>query len=111
MPSLKGLVVRETRPGPEVQTEQQILDYIRLTTATTWHVVGSCKMGNDELAVVDSDLRVRGMQGLRVIEFVGVPDRAVFEYQCTDDCARGKRRRYRAPGLGQQVRGDGGGLT
>ena len=32
MPSLKDLVVRETRPGPEVQTEQQILDYIRLTT-------------------------------------------------------------------------------
>ena len=67
MPSLKNLVVRETRPGPDVQTEQQILDYIRLTTQTTWHVVGSCKMGNDELAVVDSDLRVRGMEGLRVI--------------------------------------------
>jgi len=68
MPSLKDLVVRETRPGPEVQTEQQILDYIRQTTATTWHVVGSCKMGNDELAVVDSDLRVRGIGGLRVID-------------------------------------------
>ena len=43
MPSLKDLVVRETRPGPEVQTEQQILDYIRLTTQTTWHVVGAAR--------------------------------------------------------------------
>jgi choline dehydrogenase len=68
MPSLKDLVVRETRPGPEVQTEQQITDYIRLTTATTWHVVGSCKMGSDEMAVVDSELRVRGIDGLRVID-------------------------------------------
>jgi choline dehydrogenase len=68
MPSLKDLVVRETRPGPEVQTEQQIVDYIRQTTATTWHVVGSCKMGSDEMAVVDSELRVRGIEGLRVID-------------------------------------------
>jgi choline dehydrogenase len=68
MPSLKGLVVRETRPGPAVETDQQIIDYIRLTTQTTWHVVGSCKMGSDEMAVVDSDLRVRGVEGLRVID-------------------------------------------
>jgi choline dehydrogenase len=68
MPALKELVVRETRPGPEVQTEQQAIDYIRQTTATTWHVVGTCRIGNDEMAVVDSDLRVCGMQGLRVID-------------------------------------------
>jgi choline dehydrogenase len=67
-PTLKALVVRETRPGPEVKTEQQIVDYIRQTTATTWHVVGSCKMGSDDMAVVDSDLRVRGIAGLRVID-------------------------------------------
>lgn len=68
MPSLKHLVVRETRPGPEVRTEQQIVDYIRSTTQTTWHVVGTCKIGNDDMAVVDSDLRVRGVDGLRVID-------------------------------------------
>ena len=68
MPALKDLVVRETRPGPEVETEQQIIDYIRATTATTWHVVGTCRIGNDDMAVVDSDLRVRGIAGLRVID-------------------------------------------
>ena len=68
MPTLKELVVRETRPGPEVKTEQQITDYIRSTTATTWHVVGTCKIGNDDTAVVDSSLRVRGIEGLRVID-------------------------------------------
>jgi choline dehydrogenase len=68
MPSLRELVVRETRPGPEVRTEQQIVDYIRQTTATTWHVVGTCKMGSDDMAVVDSELRVRGIDGLRVID-------------------------------------------
>jgi choline dehydrogenase len=67
-PTLKALVVRETRPGPEVKTEQQIVDYIRETTATTWHVVGSCKMGSDAMAVVDSDLKVRGIEALRVID-------------------------------------------
>jgi choline dehydrogenase len=51
-----------------VQTEQQVIDYIRQTTATTWHVVGTCRIGNDDMAVVDSDLRVCGMQGLRVID-------------------------------------------
>jgi choline dehydrogenase len=68
MPALKQLVVRETRPGPEVRSEQQIVDYIRATTQTTWHVVGTCKMGGDDMAVVDSDLRVRGVDGLRVID-------------------------------------------
>ncbi len=67
-PSLKRLIVRETRPGPEVKTEQQIVEYIRSTAQTTWHVVGSCKMGNDAEAVVDPELRVRGIAGLRVVD-------------------------------------------
>jgi choline dehydrogenase len=68
MPTLRELVVRETRPGPEVKTEQQITDYIRSTTATTWHVVGTCRIGNDDMAVVDSSLRVLGIEALRVID-------------------------------------------
>lgn len=68
MPALKELVARETRPGPEVRSEREITDYIRATTQTTWHVVGTCRIGNDDMAVVDSDLRVRGLQGLRVID-------------------------------------------
>ena len=67
-PALKHLIVRETRPGPDVQTEEQIAEYIRATTQTTWHVVGSCRMGDDAMAVVDSSLKVRGLEGLRVID-------------------------------------------
>ncbi|MEP9375158.1 GMC family oxidoreductase N-terminal domain-containing protein [Aquabacter sp. CN5-332] len=67
-PTLKRLIVRETRPGPEVRTTEQIVEYIRSTAQTTWHVVGSCKMGFDADAVVDPELRVRGIEGLRVVD-------------------------------------------
>lgn len=67
-PSLKRLIVRETRPGPEARTEADLIAYIRSTAQTTWHVVGSCKMGLDSEAVVDPDLKVRGIEGLRVID-------------------------------------------
>jgi len=67
-PSLARLVVRETRPGDSASTDAEILDYIRETTQTTWHVVGSCKMGTDPMAVVDTSLRVRGIDGLRVAD-------------------------------------------
>jgi choline dehydrogenase len=68
MPSLRKFVVRETRPGAQMQSDEDIHEYIRSTTQTTWHVVGSCKMGDDADAVVDSELRVRGIDGLRVID-------------------------------------------
>jgi len=67
-PALRRLIVRETRPGSAVVSDDQIMDYIRETTQTTWHVVGSCKMGRDREAVVDTELRVRGVSGLRVID-------------------------------------------
>jgi choline dehydrogenase len=67
-PSLKRLIVRETRPGEAVASDGDILDYIRETTQTTWHIVGSCKAGTDGGAVVDPELRVRGIAGLRVID-------------------------------------------
>jgi choline dehydrogenase len=67
-PSLKKLIVSETRPGAGVVTDEQIMDYIRETTQTTWHIVGTCKMGADPDAVVDPQLRVRGINGLRVVD-------------------------------------------
>ena len=66
--ALKQLIVRETRPGPEVDDDAGLLDYMRGTIQTSWHMVGTCKMGVDADAVVDPELRVKGIMGLRVID-------------------------------------------
>jgi len=58
----------EIYPGPDVQTRDQLRDYIRDYAATIFHPVGTCRMGNDDGAVVDEQLRVRGIQGLRVVD-------------------------------------------
>jgi choline dehydrogenase len=68
MPALKPLVVRETRPGPEVRDDAGLLDYMKETIQTSWHMVGTCRMGVDAAAVVDPALKVRGMERLRVID-------------------------------------------
>lgn len=68
MPALKPLVVRETRPGPAIQDDAGLLDYMKETIQTSWHMVGTCRMGMDDAAVVDPQLRVRGMERLRVID-------------------------------------------
>jgi choline dehydrogenase len=66
--ALKPFMVRETRPGPGVVNDADMLAYVRETLQTSWHMVGTCKMGVDDTAVVDPQLRVRGLEGLRVID-------------------------------------------
>ena len=68
MPAFQPLVVRETRPGAEAHDDAAILDYVKSTAQTAWHMCGTCKMGIDAQAVVDPQLRVRGIGGLRVID-------------------------------------------
>ena len=68
MPALKPLIVRETRPGPEVADDAGLLDYMRGTIQTSWHMVGTTKMGVDANAVVDPQLKVHGVANLRVID-------------------------------------------
>jgi len=58
----------EFRPGPDVQTDDALRNYIRNTCGTVFHPVGTCRMGNDSAAVVDPELRVRGVEGLRVAD-------------------------------------------
>ena len=68
MPALAPLIDEEKLPGKEVQSEDEKLDWqLRLGT-TMYHPVGSCRMGPDHSAVVDPQLRVNGVQGLRVID-------------------------------------------
>jgi choline dehydrogenase len=58
----------EYAPGAGVKTDAEIDAYIRQTAESVYHPVGSCKMGSDPLAVVDDNLRVHGLSGLRVID-------------------------------------------
>lgn len=66
--------VVETLPGPDVTTDEQMLDYCRKFGTTIFHPVGTCRMGEDPtIAVVDSRLRVHGLGGLRVIDASVMP--------------------------------------
>jgi choline dehydrogenase-like flavoprotein len=58
----------EVAPGPEVQSDDELDDYIRRTGYTVHHPVGTCRMGSDKLAVVDPQLRFNGIKGLRVAD-------------------------------------------
>ena len=58
----------EIGPGVAVQTDEALIAYIRETATTVWHPVGTCKMGIDPMAVVDPELRVHGVEGLRVVD-------------------------------------------
>ena len=58
----------EMNPGDKVQTDEEWLDFARANGQTTYHVVGTCKMGHDPMAVVDDELRVHGIAGLRVVD-------------------------------------------
>jgi choline dehydrogenase len=63
-------VARVAAPDPECHTNEQLERYIRQVTGTNWHPVGSCRMGTDEdpTSVLDPELRVRGVKGLRVFD-------------------------------------------
>ena len=58
----------EYQPGNNVQSDADLDSYIRSEVTSNYHLSGTCKMGNDPLAVVDHTLRVRGLEGLRVID-------------------------------------------
>jgi choline dehydrogenase len=72
-PSLAEWGARELYPGPEVSGVAALRDYVRRTAVTYHHQVGTCKMGRDELAVVDPTLRVHGIRGLRVADASVMP--------------------------------------
>ena len=67
-PALAEYCGSEIQPGIEVQSDEQIDAFIREHAETAYHPCGSCAMGSDEMAVVDAEGRVHGMQQLRVVD-------------------------------------------
>ncbi|WP_420995718.1 GMC family oxidoreductase [Cupriavidus sp. 30B13] len=70
---VRQYVVEEASPGGKVQTDAQWLEFARENGQTIYHPIGTCRMGEDEGAVVDSRLRVRGIGGLRVVDASVMP--------------------------------------
>jgi choline dehydrogenase len=70
---MRDVIAEETMPGPQVQSDEAILEMIRNTGIPTQHMVGTCKMGNDAMAVVDERLRVHGIAGLRIADASVMP--------------------------------------
>jgi len=66
--ALKPYIVNEYKPGADVRTGEEILEYARENGATIFHPSGTCKMGSDSMAVTDARLRVHGVDGLRVVD-------------------------------------------
>jgi choline dehydrogenase len=73
-PALRPYTLEEVDPGSKVVSDEDLLAYCRRTGSTVYHPTSTCRMGNDPLAVVDQRLRVRGIEGLRVVDASIMPD-------------------------------------
>jgi len=73
-PALKQYVTEEVYPGAKIVSDDDILAFCRQTGSTVYHPTSTCRMGNDALAVVDQRLKVRGIEGLRVVDASIMPD-------------------------------------
>ena len=67
-PALDRYRGEELQPGHGAQSDEEILSYVRAHGESVYHPVGTCKMGHDDMAVVDDRLRVHGVEGLRVAD-------------------------------------------
>jgi choline dehydrogenase len=72
-PAMAPHLVGEIRPGDTASEDAALADFVRQTGGSVHHPVGTCRMGEDPGAVVDSRLRVRGLQGLRVVDASVMP--------------------------------------
>ena len=66
--NINEISLRENLPGKDIKTDKEILDYIRNNGGTVYHAIGSCRMGIDNNAVVNSELKVNGIQNLRIAD-------------------------------------------
>jgi choline dehydrogenase len=72
-PAIARHVESEVFPGADIQSDDEILGYVRNSGATVYHPIGTCKMGSDPMAVVDPQLRMHGLPGIRVIDASVMP--------------------------------------
>ena len=61
-------------PGAEAQSDEQLDEYIRSKAETAYHPCGTLKMGIDKMSVVDENLRIHGLQNIRVIDAYVIPE-------------------------------------
>ena len=73
MPALQKYKPEEFRPGPEIDTDEALAKAAGDIATTIFHPVSTCKMGSDDMAVVDHRLKVHGLEGLRVIDASVMP--------------------------------------
>jgi choline dehydrogenase len=66
--NMKKISIKETLPGKNIKTDSEILNFIKNNGATVYHAIGSCRMGIDKDAVVDADLKLNGVENLRVAD-------------------------------------------
>ncbi len=67
-PAMESIIGEELAPGPALQSDKELVDWVKENAETTYHPIGTCKMGADPMAVVDDQLRAHGLQGLRVAD-------------------------------------------
>ena len=67
-PAMAPLRLTEVAPGPTRQSDEEIIEWVKQVAETTYHPVGTCKMGSDPMAGVDAELRVHGIAGLRMAD-------------------------------------------
>ncbi len=72
-PAFKPYYGQELKPGPGIETDEALKDYLRETAGTIYHPVGTCRMGTDTEAVLDPELRLKGIEGLRVVDASVMP--------------------------------------
>jgi choline dehydrogenase len=67
-PPMRDIANDEIAPGVNIQSDDELLDWVRHNAETTYHPVGTCKMGSDPMAVVDHRLQVHGIERLRIAD-------------------------------------------
>ena len=72
--SLKPYSGKEVGPGTSAQSDEQLNEYIRSKAETAYHPCGTLKMGIDKMAVVDENLRIHGLQNIRVVDASVMPE-------------------------------------